>query len=135
MATMEKVETLSFEAGGDLSADQFKFVLQDATDKQVDLVGTLGTVQATGVLLNAPSAAGQAATVGVGGVVKVIANAAGVLAGAKVSADAAGLAITSVAGATTALGYHVLGIAQNDAAGGELLEVRLDNQGILTVIT
>ncbi len=123
MAKMSNLITETFEAGGDLSADQYKFVLQ-AADSQVDLVGVLGTVQATGVLLNNPSAQGQAATVAVGGVPKV--KAAVTLApGDKISSDAAGLALVSIAT------YHVLGICENDAAAGELAEVRLDNQGIL----
>ncbi len=121
MATMEQVKSLSFEAGGDLSADQHKFVLQASGDGQVDLAGAGGL--ATGVLLNNPDTAGQAATVAYSGVAKVIAGGT-VAPGDKITPDGSGLAV--VAGA----GDEVLGVCQNDALVNELAEVRLDNQGL-----
>lgn len=117
MARSENVEFKNYEAGADLSTHQFKFV-QVAADGQIDPVGTAGG-DAVGVLYNLPSAAGQAAQVGVRGTVKVKAGAA-VAVGAKVSSDNAGRAITAVAT------HHVLGRALTVANNAnELIEVDL----------
>jgi len=118
MALQEALTKLTFEAGGDLSSHQFKFV-SVASDTQVDLTATAGAVP-VGVLQNNPSAAGQEAEVAVAGRVKVIAGAGGVTAGATVSTTNAGLAVTS---ATT--GHAFIGRALTSAAAGEMVEVLL----------
>lgn len=123
MARCEHVESVTLEAGSDLSAGQFKFVLV-ASDGQVDLVASAGG-DADGVLLNQPGAAGRAAEVAISGIVKVVSGAA-VTAGAKVQSDASGRAITA------ASGDHVLGKALTTTANaGELVEVLLVNHHIL----
>jgi len=124
MATMEAVVSQSFEAGGDLSADQFKFVLV-ASDGQVDL-NTTANGRVTGVLLNNPAAAGRAAEVAVSGRVKVKTGAGGLTAGQLVASTNAGLAVLA-AGATT----HVLGRALTTAAAGELVEMQLEYLGVV----
>lgn len=122
MSRTEAVKSISMEAGSDLSAGQFKFVVL-ASDGQIDLVAANGG-DADGVLLNKPDAAGRAAEVGVSGIVKVIA-ASTVTRGQKVSSTAAGLAQTA------ATGHHVLGRAQTTAAVNELVEVLLDSSHML----
>ena len=122
MALMEMVQAISFEAGGDLSADQWKFVTV-AADEQVDLETSAGALP-TGVLLNNPDAAGKAAEVGVAGVLKVEAAAA-IVAGADVACNAAGLAVT----ATT--GNAIVGQCRVGAgAAGELCEVLMGFRGV-----
>jgi hypothetical protein len=124
MATMEAVTVQSFEAGGDLSAHQFKFVLV-AADGQVDL-NTTANDRVTGVLLNDPAAAGRAAEVAVAGRVKVITGAGGLTAGQLVASTNAGLAVLA-AGA----GTDILGRALTTAAAGELVEIQLGYLGII----
>lgn len=122
MSAMEQVQSITLEAGADLSAGQFKFVLV-ASDGQVDLVASAGG-DADGVLLNDPDAAGKAATVAYAGRVKVVAGGT-VAAGAKVQSDASGDAITA------ASGDHVLGKCLVGGADGELIEVLLGSNHIL----
>lgn len=122
MASMENVKSQTLEAGGDLSSDQFKFVLI-ASDGQVDLAGN-GT-DATGVLLNKPDEAGKAATVAISGRVKVLCGTNGLDEGNKVGVDANGLAVVAVQT------DHVVGVCFKAAAATELAEVQLDKQGIL----
>ncbi len=122
MANQEQFQVLSIEAGGDLSADQFKFV-DVAADGQVDLVSGAGG-DAVGVLQNAPAAAGRPAAVAYAGRVKVIIGVGGIVAGNVVQSDALGLAIL----ATTA--DQVLGRCLKGGSAGELAEVLLYNAGI-----
>jgi hypothetical protein len=122
MANEEAVVCITIEAGGDLSAGQFKFVTL-ANDGQVDLTASAGG-EAIGVLQNKPSAAGRAATVAVYGVTKVIAGDT-VAAGAKVQSDASGLAITAASAG------HVLGVAITGGAVNEVISILLLSHHIL----
>lgn len=122
MSAMNQVQSITLEAGADLSAGQFRFVLV-AADGQVDLVASAGGT-ATGVLLNDPDAAGKAATVAYAGVVKVVAGGT-VASGAKVQSDASGEAILA------ATGDHVLGQCLKGGVDGDLIEVLLVSQHIL----
>lgn len=116
----EKLESLTFEAGQDLSAKQYHFVTQ-AADGQIDPTGDGG--RADGVLQNAPAAAGRAATVGVEGTSMVVAGGA-VTAGDNVASNAAGRAKTAVGG------NAVLGKARTTStADGQLIAVLLKVQG------
>jgi len=121
MATDSNLQCITLEAGQDLSAKQYYFIAH-ASDGQIDPVGTLGA-NADGVLQNAPSVAGQPATVGIFGVSKVVANAA-ITRGAQVSSASNGKA-------TTALTTHrVLGIAlEAAAADGDIISVLLKVNG------
>lgn len=122
MALMEKIVAISFEAGGDLSADQWKFVTV-AADTQVDLHASAGAMP-TGVLLNNPDAAGKAAEVAVGGVIKIEASAV-IAAGADVTTTAAGLAAVATTG-NAIVGQCLKGAG----AAGELAEVLLGHRGV-----
>ena len=116
MAFHEDLTSVSIEAGGDLSADQYKFVAV-AADGQVDVAGN--GVAVTGVLQNKPAAAGRAAEVGISGISKVLAGGT-VAAGDDVASDASGQAVV----ATT--GENVAGIAITGGASGEIISIKLD---------
>lgn len=119
MAVFQSRDTRTFEAGGDLSAGQFKFVVLSA-DGQIDLAGD--GAAAVGVLLNEPAAAGRAATVVVSGRTIVEAGAS-VTAGDAVASDANGDAITA-ATADIAMGY-----ALEDAVDGQIFAIELITGG------
>lgn len=123
MANQEAMTRLTFEAGGDLSAHQFKFVTV-AADGQVDLETDAGA-RVTGVLQNNPDAAGKAAQVAVSGRVKVVASAT-IAAGAEVATTNAGLAVTAAGATTQILGQCLVG---GDA--GEIVEVLLQPRGVV----
>jgi len=114
--------TETIEAGADLSAKQFRFVVLN-TSGQLVAVSSAGA-DADGVLLNKPDAAGKAAEFAFGGIVKVVAGGS-ITAGDKVQSDAAGEALTA------ASGDHVLGKALKDADDGDLVEVLLVSKHIL----
>jgi len=119
MAVFQSRDTRTFEAGGDLSAAQFKFVAL-AADGQVDVAGD--GVAAVGVLLNEPAAAGRAATVVVSG--KTIVEAGGsITAGDDIASDLNGDAITADTGDI------ILGYALEDGADGQIIAVELINGG------
>ncbi len=121
MAVFQSRDTRTFEAGSDLSADQFKFVAL-AADGQVDLAGS--GVDATGVLLNEPDAAGKAATVVLTG--KVIVEAAGTItAGDEITVSASGTAESS----TPASGDIIKGYALEDAVAGQIFAMELIQGG------
>jgi len=95
-AWTENHTALTFEAGSALSGGQYKCVAISASGS-VNLVAASGGLQVDGVLYNKPGS-GEAATVVVAGVAKVIAGAA-ITAGAMVASDSGGLAITAISGA------------------------------------
>lgn len=117
MALEQNLNTRSYEAGGDLSGNQFYFVTQ-AADGQVDTTGA--GLQATGVLQDDNGdAAGKVVAVAVGGRSKVSAGAA-ISVGDNVASDGNGQAVT----ATT--GDVILGVARSAAgAAGEIVSVEL----------
>jgi hypothetical protein len=119
MAVFQSRDTRTFEAGGDLSAGQFKFVAL-AADGQVDLAGD--GVDAVGVLYNEPDAAGKAATVVVTGKVIVEAGAS-ITTGDAIASNAAGEAITA------ATGDIVKGYALEDGVDGQIIAIELVNGG------
>jgi len=123
MAYVEKTMSITLEAGGDLSANQFHFVVI-ASDGQIDAVSSAGG-DADGVLLNKPDAAGKAAEMCFGGVAKLVVGTGGVTAGQKVQSDANGEAIAA------ATGDHVLGKALQTGAAGEVVSVLLVSKHIL----
>lgn len=122
-------------AAADQSTSQYRAIKVDTAEKGA--VAGAGEF-AIGVLQNKP-AAGEAATVRVAGVTKMVAGAA-VAAGARVAPDAAGKAKTAVAAtvntsdagaasdAVTA--SHVLGIAlEAAAADGDIISVLITHSG------
>ncbi len=58
-------------AGENLSSDQFRFVLMNATDYQVAGMSSAATERPVGILQNDPTVAGQAAEVAYSGAAKV----------------------------------------------------------------
>lgn len=121
MAHEESIKAVTLEAGSDLSAGQYHFVVC-ASDGQIDLVANSGG-RADGVLLNKPSAAGHAATVGIRGVVRVVAGSGGLTAGDVVMSDTDGTGITA-----TSTGF-ALGKALTTAAAGEKCSVLIGTPG------
>jgi len=119
MAVFQSRDTRTFEAGGDLSAGQFKFVVL-AADGQIDLA-TDGAA-AVGVLLNQPDAAGKAATVVVSGKTAVTAGGS-ITAGDDIASDLNGDAITA------ATGDIIVGYALEDGVDGQVIAVELINGG------
>ena len=122
MATNRKINSVSYPAGSDLSAAQYRVVQMD-DDGQIGLqVGT--ATPALGILLNKPAAAGRACQIAiVGSVVKVEAGAA-INERAYIHGTVSGFAITA-AGAES----HCVGIALTPAAGsGELFEMLVTPQ-------
>lgn len=124
-------------AGADLSSSQYHFVKLD-TNGEVVLSGA--GEDAIGVLQNKP-ADGQAATVRVGGLSKVVAGAA-ITAGARVASDASGKAKTAVAAtvntsdtgaaADAVVASFALGNAFEAASGdGQIIEFLLARSGAL----
>ena len=120
MAVIQTRDNRTFEAGGDLSAAQFKFVTLES-DGQVDLANSAGE-NCIGVLLNNPDAAGKAATVAISG--KVMVEAGGTIAaGAAVATDAAGDAVTA------STGNIVMGYATEAGVDGQIIAIELIQGG------
>jgi len=120
MTVMQSRDTRTFEAGGDLSAAQFKFVSL-AADGQVDVTASAGG-NAIGVLLNNPSAAGYAATVVVSGDVMVKAGGT-ITAGDQIQSNATGEALLA------ATGDVVLGYARESAVDGQVMRIEFTTGG------
>lgn len=92
MAYENTAECITLPAGADHSSNQYKCVTV-ASDGEVELAGA--AARAIGVLQDNPDAAGKAATVGVGGVLMVMASAA-IAAGAEIGCAASGKIRTAV---------------------------------------
>ena len=94
MAFSQALQTVTLEAGQDLSAKQYHF-MTIASDGQVDPTGD-GLI-GHGVLQNDPAAAGRPATVAIAGISKVQIGGA-CTAGSYVAADSSGRAVNVVSG-------------------------------------
>lgn len=106
----------TFVAGADLSTEQYLFHTL-ATDGQINPSGD--GAMAIGILQDAPTAAGQAASVATAGVARVVAGAA-FATGVALASNASGRAVT----ATT--GEFILAIAKEAAAAnGDIVRVQL----------
>ena len=119
MAYYDNQNSVSFEAGSDLSANQFQFVSVSA-DGQVDLTGD--GAYSIGVLQNEPSAAGRAAEVAINGKTQVKCGGT-VTAGGPVASDGSGQAVD----ATT--NDIILGEAMEAGASGEVITVLFHPRG------
>lgn len=119
MAIMDRPYTVTLEAGADLSAKQFFFVSVSA-DGQIDPTGD-GAI-ADGVLLNAPAAAGRAAEVAIGGIVKVECGGT-VTRGGPVASDASGNAVDAASGDV------ILGTALETGADGSVISILFHPRG------
>lgn len=121
MAVEERLSCRNLLAGADLSAYQYRFVYLSAA-KTVSLLATTGG-EAFGVLYNEPAASGRSAEVVRYGRCKVEAGAV-VAAGADVSSDTVGRAITALNN------YSINGKAITAAgAAGDIIEVELTDRG------
>lgn len=109
-------------ASGDLSADQFKFMVIGASGAALNSSAN-GVVD--GVLQNKPDAAGKAAAVACGGVTKVV-SAATIAKGDLVASDASGEAVVAAGSGTFHAGRCVEG-----GAAGDLISVNLAPAGYL----
>ncbi len=119
MSYEEALKTISIEASGDLSSDQYKFMEVDANG-QIALVGTLGG-ESIGVLQDKPAAIDRVGSVGIDGVTKVIASAA-IAAGADIVSTALGLAVTH-----SADGQIIMGTAMEAAtAADDVIAMAID---------
>lgn len=119
MATQQNLHCITLIAGADLSAKQFFFV-SVAADGQIDPTGN-GAI-AEGVLQNAPAAAGRAAEVAIGGIVKVECGGT-VTRGGPVASDASGNAVDA------ASGDIILGTALETGADGQVIEIIFQPRG------
>ena len=116
MATQKSLQCITALAGSDLSASQYLFVAL-ASDGAADVTSN-ATAAILGVLQNDP-AAGEAASVATGGVVKLVAAAA-ITAGAEIGVQTGG----KCRNASTGVRKH--GVALTAAAAdGDVIEVLL----------
>lgn len=120
MAYENAMHVITAVAGADLSAAQYKFVKLNTTANQVVLCGD--GEDGDGVLQNDPTS-GQAATVCIGGVTKVLLGGT-VAAGGVVSSGAAGIANAS------ANGDYMLGKALTGGASGEIATIIFAKNGV-----
>ena len=109
MAFEEALRSVSFPAGADLSADQYKMVKVNSSG-QVVLAGEGDEV--TGILQDAPAASGRVACVGIAGGSKVRAGGS-VTAGARFTVNSSGLAVALGSGDD-----YAVGIARETFASG-----------------
>lgn len=122
MGQKNNEQAISVPASGDLSSDQYKFVVINSSG-QLAVVSAAGG-DADGVLADKPSAAGRAGKLVYGGKTKVLYGGS-VTAGEKLQSNASGQAITA------ALGDHVLGKALVDGSSGDVGEILLVSKHIL----
>lgn len=136
MAAYSDAHRLSLVAGADLRTHQYKFVAlgSSGTAGQAVLAGTAG-MPTLGVLYNKPNT-GEEALIITGGKVKVKAGAS-ISAGALITTDNAGLAVTATAGgvaSTDVTGSNVVGqyLGAAAAANGDVIEVLIGGRiGVL----
>jgi hypothetical protein len=117
MAYEENLDTLSAEAGSDLSTYQYRFVTRNNAN-QLALTGA--GVAADGVLQNKPAAQGRAANIGIAGVSKVVTGAA-VAKGDQLMSDATGRGITQT-GSNIILGKAL----DSSGSAGVIVPVQLN---------
>lgn len=114
-------------AGGDLSAQQYRFVKLSA-NKTVVICAAV-TDKPLGVLQNAP-ANGEEATVAIEGITKMVAGAA-IAFGAGIGTDTTGRAVTYTAADTTKfiVGHVISGVSN----ANEVATVAIDCQAVRTL--
>ena len=117
MAYVENVQTITLEAGADLSSSQYHFV--ELTSTGATVTNASGELP-IGVLQNDPDAVGKAAEVAYAGVTKVVAGGALTRADRKVMTDAQGRAVNWVTG------NHCAGVwLEAASAAGEIVPMLL----------
>lgn len=120
MALDRLVRSVSYPAGGDLSASQFCMVAMSAEGRVVLQEGM--ATACLGILLNKPAATDRAARVAINGsIVKMIASAA-INENAAIAAQGKGHG-----SASSTNNQYIVGYARSAAAGsGQLFEVLVD---------
>lgn len=121
MARVNNVMTIPKPVAADYSSTgQFRFVGQNASGQAITV--SVAGAKAIGILMNAPSGAGRAGEIAIGGQAKVIASAA-IAVDADVASTDDGRAVTAVAGNV------VLARALEPAtAAGQVISVLLISQ-------
>lgn len=118
MAALEReVTSITIPANADLSASQFRIAAVNTSDKAIIAAGN--TAKIIGVLMNKPTALGDAAQIAIGGVARVTAGAT-IEAGDLLTSDGDGKAID-----TTTTADVLIGRALTGGADGQLIEVLL----------
>lgn len=123
---------ISFPASADLSSNQFYFVVLNSS-KQLAVAGA--NVECLGILQSTPNAAGRGGEVRCFGVSKVQCNGT-FNAGDLIASDASGRAVKYTAASVSAgtpeplAGSHVMGIALEAGAAGQLATVLLTHAGL-----
>lgn len=112
-AYTEAERTITLPAGSSLTAGQYRFVAVSASGN-VNLVAASGGLQVDGVCYNKPEA-GQAATVVIQGIAKVVAGGA-ITNGAAVVSDSGGAAVAAASGATNMVAGRALRAATGAGA-------------------
>ena len=121
MAGSMSLQVISREAGEDLSAKQYTFLVIAADGQYESAAGTTAAIM--GVSQNDPEAAGEGLTVGISGITKltVDGNAGVIIAGDQLTSDANGKGIK-----TTTDTDFVGGIAEEGStAAGDIIQVRI----------
>jgi hypothetical protein len=116
MAGTYNLECTTIVAGADLSALQFTAIKLGVGKVAISAASNAEPV--VGILQNKPSAAGQAATVAISGIAKAKVGAGGWSSGDKLTPTTGGALVTTVNAA-----HHVIGIAMQDAAAGDIAEL------------
>jgi len=119
MAFEDNKQAVTIPASGDLSASQYCFVEVNSSGQ----VAVLGAgLSADGILQNDPNAAGRAAEVAIGGIVRV--KCGGVVTrGGPVASDSAGKAVNA------ATGNIILGTALETGANGAIIAMLFHPRG------
>jgi hypothetical protein len=114
-------EFVSYIAGADLSAKQYRFVKQ-GTDRNEVVLATAATDKIIGVLQNDPveNEGANVRLLNGGGSTKLVAGGS-ITKGAYLTTDANGAAV-----ATTTAGQVICGQAHEDADAGDIFEALLD---------
>lgn len=121
MAVHGSVETRTFEADADLSANLYEIVRVTDGAQRINVASEAISTEIVGVLWNKPSAAGEFATVAWSGKGKVRAGAAVSSTGVFLTTNGSGRAIQATSGDI------VIGRAMSTAGGdGEIIEAQLD---------
>lgn len=121
MSTENMVQAITLPAAADFSSSQYLIVDVNSSG-QAALVTTQGA-NAVGVLQDNPGAAGRAARIAIGGVLKVMAGAT-IAAGNRITSGADSRAEVA------ATGDFVLGTAISGGADGEIISVLWQPQDI-----
>lgn len=117
-------ENFTFPAAADLSAAQHRGVGLNSSGQAV--LASVAGQACIGVLQNKPGS-GQAATVAMGGITKVIAGTGGITAGSYVKIDANGAFVNQTAASST----NTIGICVVGAAAAGIGSVRLTTSGLI----